>query len=50
MPKPAGFAEAVTTAEKAKTLAEQANQTELAARNRTLLERYRSGQPARDTP
>jgi tetratricopeptide (TPR) repeat protein len=44
------FAEAVTTAEKAKTLAEQANQTELAARNHTLLERYRSGQPARDTP
>jgi Flp pilus assembly protein TadD len=44
------FVEAVTTAEKAKTLAEQANQTELAARNHTLLERYRSGQPARDTP
>jgi tetratricopeptide (TPR) repeat protein len=44
------FAEAVTTAEKAKTLAEQANQMELAARNRTLLQLYRSGQPARDTP
>jgi tetratricopeptide (TPR) repeat protein len=44
------FAEAVTTAEKARTLAEQANQTELAARNHILLERYRSGQPARDTP
>jgi protein O-mannosyl-transferase len=44
------FAEAVTTAEKAKTLAEQANQMEVAARNRTLLELYRSGQPGRDTP
>ena len=44
------FAEAVTMAEKAKTLAEQANQMELAAKNRALLELYRSGQPARDTP
>ena len=44
------FAEAVTTAEKAKTLAEQSNQMELAAKNRTLLELYRSGQPGRDTP
>jgi protein O-mannosyl-transferase len=44
------FAEAVTTAEKARTLAEQANQLDLAARNRALLELYRSGQPARDNP
>jgi hypothetical protein len=44
------FAEVVTTAEKPKTLAEQANQMELAAKNRTLLELYRSGQPGRDTP
>ena len=44
------FAEAVATAEKAETLAEQANQMELAARNRALLELYRSGQPVRDTP
>ncbi len=43
------FAEAVSTAEKARALAEQANETALAAKNRTLLERYRSGQPARDT-
>jgi tetratricopeptide (TPR) repeat protein len=44
------FAAAVTTAEKAKMLAEQANQMKLAAKNRTLLELYRSGQPGRDTP
>jgi len=44
------FPDAVTTAEKAMTLAEQANQMELAARNRALLELYRTGQPARDTP
>jgi Flp pilus assembly protein TadD len=44
------FAKAVTTAEKAKALAEQSNQMELAARNRALLELYRSGQPARDNP
>jgi protein O-mannosyl-transferase len=39
------FAEAVTTAEKATLLAEQANQPELAARNRQLLELYRAGKP-----
>jgi Flp pilus assembly protein TadD len=44
------FAEAVATAEQAKRLAEQANQMELAARNGALLELYRAGQPARDTP
>ena len=44
------FPEAVTTAEKAETLAKQSNQMEVAARNRSLLELYRSGQPARDTP
>jgi Tfp pilus assembly protein PilF len=44
------FPEAVATAEKARTLAEQANQPDVAARNRALLELYRSGQPARDTP
>jgi tetratricopeptide (TPR) repeat protein len=44
------FAEAVTTAEKAARLAEQANQPELAARNRKLLELYRAGKPAREAP
>ena len=44
------FAEAMTTAEKAKTLAEQTKQMEVAVKNRALLELYRSGQPARDTP
>lgn len=44
------FAEAVTAAEKARILAEHANQMELADRNRALLELYRSGQPARDVP
>ncbi len=44
------FAEAVATAEKAKALAEQSNQASLAVRNGVLLERYRAGQPARDTP
>jgi Flp pilus assembly protein TadD len=39
------FAEAVTTAEKAAQLAEQANQPELAARNRKLIEVYRAGKP-----
>jgi protein O-mannosyl-transferase len=39
------FAEAVTTAEQAAQLAEQANQPELAARNRQLLELYRAGKP-----
>jgi protein O-mannosyl-transferase len=44
------FPEAISTAEKAKALAEQSNQADLAARNRALLELYRAGQPARDTP
>jgi tetratricopeptide (TPR) repeat protein len=44
------FDEAVTNAEKARTMAEQANQMELAAKNRALLDLYLSGQPARDTP
>ncbi len=44
------FTEAVATAEKAEGLAEQSRQPELAARNRALLEHYRSGQPARDAP
>jgi protein O-mannosyl-transferase len=39
------FAEAVTTAEKAVLLAEQTHQTELAARNRKLIELYRAGKP-----
>jgi protein O-mannosyl-transferase len=42
------FTEAVTTAERAARLAEQASQPELAARNRQLAEQYRAGQPARD--
>jgi hypothetical protein len=44
------FAEAVTAAEKAEALAKEANQMEVAAKNRSLLELYRSGQPVRDTP
>ena len=44
------FPEAVTTAEKAEILAKQANQMEVAAKNRSLLELYRSGQPVRDIP
>jgi len=44
------FADAATTAEKAAALAEQANQPELAARNRKLAELYRAGKPARDIP
>ena len=44
------FPEAVATAEKAAALAEEGKQTELAARNKALAERYRSGQPARDVP
>jgi tetratricopeptide (TPR) repeat protein len=39
------FAEAVRTAQKAVLLAEQAHQTELAARNRKLIELYRAGKP-----
>jgi superkiller protein 3 len=39
------FAEAVTTAEKAAVLADQANQPEVAARNRQLIELYRAGKP-----
>jgi protein O-mannosyl-transferase len=42
--------EAVATAEKARALAEQAKQPDLATRNRELAEQYRAGQPARDTP
>ena len=42
------FAEAVATAEKATSLAEAANETALASRNRQLLELYRAGKPARD--
>jgi tetratricopeptide (TPR) repeat protein len=44
------FAEAVTAAEKAEALAKEANQMEVAAKNRSLLELYRSGQPVRDIP
>jgi len=40
----------LATAEKAKALAEQLKQVDLAARNDALLEIYRSGQPARDNP
>jgi hypothetical protein len=39
------FTDAVASAEKAAALAEQANQPELAARNRELAELYRAGQP-----
>lgn len=44
------FSDAVATAEKARRLAEQSGQTALAARNRELVELYRSGQPVRDRP
>ena len=44
------FPEAVVTAEKALSLAEQGNQPDVAARNRALLERYQAGRPARDEP
>jgi tetratricopeptide (TPR) repeat protein len=44
------FPEAVMTATKAASIAEQANQPELAARNRQLLTLYRSGKTARQTP
>jgi Flp pilus assembly protein TadD len=44
------FAEAIAMAEKARALAEQAGQTELAAKNLKLLELYRAGKPARDAP
>jgi hypothetical protein len=39
------LAEAVTTAEKAVRLAEEARQPDLAARNRKLIELYRAGKP-----
>jgi tetratricopeptide (TPR) repeat protein len=39
------FADAVATAEKAATLAEQTNELELAAKNRKLMELFRSGKP-----
>ena len=44
------FPEAVAAAEKAKALAEKANDKEAAAMNLKLLALYRSGQPYRDTP
>ena len=44
------FPEAVAAAEKAKALAERANDKEVAAMNLKLLALYRSGQPYRDTP
>ena len=44
------FPEAVATAEKAASLAQQANENEVAARNRQLQELYRGGKPARETP
>ena len=44
------FPEAVAAAEKAKALAEKANDKEVAAMNLKLLALYRSGQPYRDTP
>ena len=44
------FPEAVATAEKAKALAEEENDKEVAAMNSKLLVLYRSGQPYRDTP
>jgi protein O-mannosyl-transferase len=44
------FPEAVAAAEKAKALAEKANDKEVAATNLKLLVLYRSGRPYRDTP
>jgi protein O-mannosyl-transferase len=44
------FRTAVAMAEKAQSLARLAHETDVAERNRTLLNLYRAGQPARDTP
>jgi tetratricopeptide (TPR) repeat protein len=44
------FSEALATAEKARVLAESANQSELAAKNLKLMELYRAGSPYRDAP
>lgn len=44
------FPEAVAAAERAKALAEKANDQDAAATNARLLELYRSSQPYRDTP
>jgi Flp pilus assembly protein TadD len=44
------FAEAVAMAEKARALAEQLHEPELAAKNLMLLGLYRSGQPYREKP
>lgn len=43
------FPDAISTAEKAITLAESTNQSELATKNRELLELYRAGKPYRET-
>jgi tetratricopeptide (TPR) repeat protein len=44
------FPEAVTAAEKARAIAEQQNDKELAAKNGKLLELYRAARPYRDAP
>ena len=44
------FTEAVTTAEEAALLAEQAKQLDLTARNRKLIELYRAGKPYHEPP
>jgi len=44
------FADAVTTAELATTLAEAEGQKEVAEKNRELLKSYRAGQPWREVP
>ena len=44
------FSEAIETAEKARLLAEAANEKEIAARNVKLLELYRAQKPCRDVP
>jgi tetratricopeptide (TPR) repeat protein len=44
------FADAVTAAEKAKSLAEQANEPAVAAKNASLLELYRAGKPFHEPP
>jgi protein O-mannosyl-transferase len=44
------FSDAIATAEKARLLAEAANENEIAARNLKLIELYRAQKPCRDVP
>jgi Tfp pilus assembly protein PilF len=44
------FSDAIETAEKARLVAEAANESEIAARNMKLIELYRAQKPCRDVP